>query len=156
MTGGMSSEIERDKSEEAVPRNHYCDMDTSQYRERIFELADRARHDREAFEPPASPPDEARAMEYLRSGLGPTIGLYIEARAGDEQVRFSSVEMSLLEQAMNDWLSLYAQCYETPLDADFTVREAAELLIETHNIKDTARLLTRIPASPSGSTSTNG
>lgn len=101
-------------------------MDNSQYRDRIFELADRARQDREEFVPPESPPDEERAMEYLRSGLGPTIGFYIEARAGDELVRFSSVEMSLLEQAMNDWLSLYAQCYETPLDAEFTVREAAD------------------------------
>jgi hypothetical protein len=131
-------------------------MDTSKYQERIFELADRARNDREAFEPPSSPPDEERAMGYLRSGFGPTIGLYIEARASDEPVRFSSVEMSLLEQAMNDWLSLYAQCYETPLDAEFTVREAAELLVDTHNIKDTAQLLTQIPASPSGNTSTNG
>jgi ABC-type uncharacterized transport system involved in gliding motility auxiliary subunit len=131
-------------------------MDTSQYRDRIFDLADRARHDHEEFVPPQSPPDEEKAMEYLRSGLGPTIGLYIEARAGDELVRFSSVEMSLLEQAMNDWLSLYAQCYETPLEAEFTVREAAELLIETHNIRDTAQLLTQIPASPSGNTSTNG
>jgi hypothetical protein len=131
-------------------------MDTSKYQERIFELADRARNDRESFEPPSSPPDEERAMGYLRSGFGPTIGLYIESRAGDESVRFSSVEMSLLEQAMNDWLSLYAQCYETPLDAEFTVREAAELLVDTHNIKDTAQLLTQIPANPSGNTSTNG
>lgn len=131
-------------------------MKTSRYRDRIFALADRARSDHEAFEPPVSPPDEEQAMEYLRSGLGPTVGLYIEARTADDPVRFSPVEMSLLEQALNDWLSLYAQCYEVPLDAEFTVRETAELLVETHNIKDTAQLLTQIPDRPSGKDSTNG
>jgi hypothetical protein len=132
------------------------ETDTSKYRDRIFALADRAQRDRATFEPPASQPDEEQAMEYLRSGLGPTVGLYIEARTEDEPVRFSSVEMSLLEQAMNDWLSLYAQCYKVSLDADFTVRETAELLIETNNIRDTAQLLTQIPSSPSEKNSTNG
>jgi len=56
------------------------------------------------------------------------------------------VEFSLLQRAMNDWLELYAACYGTDITAEFTVREAAELVIATHNLRDTAQLLTRVPA----------
>lgn len=122
-------------------------MDHSAYRDRISALADRARSDRESFEPPNELPDAEQAMEYLRTGVGPVVTLYIEAHTGEgDPVQFSPVEMALLEQAMNDWLSLYSRCYAVALDAEFTVREAAELLVETHNIRDTAQLLTRVPA----------
>lgn len=119
-------------------------MDTEPH-ERIATLADRAHRDRETFEPPTEPPDEERAMAFLQDGVGPAVGLYIEARTADEPVRFSPIELSLLEQAMNDWLTLYAQCYDVSIDADFTVREAAELLLDTHDIKDTVQLLTQTP-----------
>lgn len=112
--------------------------------ERIGELSSRAQRDREAFEPPADPPDEAAALEYLTDGVGDVVGLYIEARTGRE-VRFDEAEFALLERALNDWFELYAACYGADLDADFTVREAAELLVETHSIRETALLLTRIP-----------
>ncbi len=113
--------------------------------ERIATLADRAHRDREAFEPPTEPPDEERAVAFLRDGAGPAVGLYIEAHTGDEPARLSPTELSLLERAMNDWLTLYARCYGASIDADFTVREAAELLLDTHDITDTAQLLTRTP-----------
>lgn len=136
------------------------DLDSdSEYHDRILELAERARHDRETIESSAVFDEESdeeteeRAMEYLRTGLGPTIGLYIEARTGEEPVRLSTEEMALLERAVNDWLAVYARCYDVALDPEFTVREAAELLIETHNIRDTAQLLTQVPAS--GRTGTN-
>ncbi|MFC6992889.1 hypothetical protein ACFQH3_14805 [Haladaptatus sp. GCM10025707] len=117
----------------------------SPYWERISALAERARADREASTLVRGDPDTERAMAYLREGAGQAVLVYIEARTGDEQVRFSEVEFSLLERALNDWLDCYAHCYGVELDADFTVREMAELLIKTDNIHDTAQLLTGVP-----------
>lgn len=116
------------------------------YAERIDRLAARAERDRRAFEPPAEPPDEDRAMGYLREGVGPAVALYLEARTGGEPVRFDAAEFDALEGAMNDWLSLYAACYGVDLDAEFTVREAAELMVDTHDVADVAYLLTKVPA----------
>ena len=112
--------------------------------ERIAGLADRARRDREAFEPPPDPPDEPAALEYLTDGVGAVVGLYVDARTG-EKVRFDEAEFALLERALNDWLELYAACYGIDIDGSFTVREAAELLVDTHSIRDTAMLLTGVP-----------
>ncbi|WP_254544239.1 hypothetical protein [Halomarina pelagica] len=121
-------------------------MTDSSYADRIDVLAAHAARAREAFEPPPDPPDERRAVGYLREGLGPTVALYVEARTGDgPPVAFHPDEFAALERAMNDWLDLYAACYGTTLDADFTVREAATLLVETHDVRDTARVLTRVP-----------
>lgn len=114
------------------------------FTERIAELAERARRDRERFEPPSTPPDEEAAVDYLVDGVGDVIALYIEARTG-EMVRFDAAEFALLERALNDWLELYAACYGADLEASFTVREAAELLVETHSLRETALLLTRVP-----------
>jgi hypothetical protein len=112
--------------------------------ERIETLAERARRDREAFEPPSDPPDEEAAMTYLTEGVGEVVALYIDARTG-EMVRFTDAEFVLLEQALNDWLELYAACYGTNLDGEFTVREVAELVVDTHSIRESALLLTGIP-----------
>lgn len=114
--------------------------------DRLDELAEAARRARRNFEAPASPPAEARATEYLRTGLGPTVALYLDARTGGRRVEFSAAELSLLHRAVNDWLELYARCYGVEMDPDFTVREAAELLLQTHDIVDTAQLLTTVPA----------
>lgn len=114
--------------------------------ERAAELAERARRDREAFDRPADPPAEERAMEYLREGVGQVVALYVEARTGEGSPgRFSAVEFSLLERALNDWLELYAACYDVDIEANYTVREAAELLVETHDVRDVAQLLTHVP-----------
>ncbi|WP_255195827.1 hypothetical protein [Halorarius litoreus] len=115
------------------------------YGERIDELARRAEQDRTAFTPPRDPPEPERAMAYLREGFGEAVALYIHARTGDEQVRFSHREFDRLERAMNDWLGLYTACYGVDYQPEFTVREAAELLIRTHHIGDVAQLLTNVP-----------
>jgi hypothetical protein len=112
--------------------------------ERIAELSARAGSDYEEFEPPSDPPDEKRALAYLTDGVGDAVALYIEARTG-EKYRFDDAEFALLERAFNDWLELYAACYGVDLEATFTVREAAELLVETHSIRETALLLTHVP-----------
>ena len=112
---------------------------------RIHELADEATADCAAFEPPASTPDTEQAMEYLREGAGPAISLYVEARTGGMMVHFPPDEYQALEGAMNDWLELYAACYGVDTTAEYTVREAAELLVDTHNIKDVAQILTGVP-----------
>jgi hypothetical protein len=122
----------------------------SDYSRRIASLADRAQRDREGFNPPDSPPARQEALRYLCDGVGPAVALYIEARTGEEWVDFDPVEFALLERAMNDWLSLYARCHGVPLDADFTVREAAELLLQTHDLQDTAVMLTHVPEDERG------
>ncbi|WP_327052475.1 hypothetical protein [Halomicrococcus gelatinilyticus] len=116
----------------------------SEYRDRIADLAERSREDREAFEPPADPPAEAEALSYLRSGVGEVVAVYVEGRTG-EFAAFDDVELSLLERALNDWLELYARCYGEEIDAEFTVREVAELVVATHDVTDVAQLLTHVP-----------
>ncbi|QLG48472.1 hypothetical protein [Natrinema halophilum] len=96
-------------------------------------------------------PDPDDADEYLRDGAGQAIWLYIEARTGGRLVPFSEPELDALEDAMNRWFECYAHCHGVELEADFTVREAAEVLLETRNIVDTTQLLTRIPERESGS-----
>jgi hypothetical protein len=115
-------------------------------RERVHELAREWRRDRERFDPPADPPADERAMSYLREGVGPVVMVYVEARTGGRLVRLSEVEFDLLHAALNGWLGLYARCYGVEADPDVTVREAAEVLLETHNVRDTAQLLTHVPA----------
>ena len=117
----------------------------SGYRDRIDDLAARAERDRETFDPPANPPDEERAMAFLREGLGPLVALYLEARTADWDVEFSGAELEGFHRAANDWLALYARCYGVTMDPDTTIRKAAEVLVETHNIRDTAQLLTQVP-----------
>ena len=117
----------------------------TRFAERIEDLADRATADCAAFEPPADPPDEQQAMSYLRDGAGPAVSLYVEARTGGRMVHFPPDQYHALENAMNDWFELYAACYGVDVDADVALRKAAELLIDTHNIKDVAQILTGVP-----------
>jgi hypothetical protein len=117
----------------------------ARFTERIHDLAAEAERDREAFEPPADPPDEEAAMEYLREGAGPAVSLFVEARTGQHMVHFPPEEYHALEGAMNEWFELYAACYGVEMDAEFALREAADLLLDTHNIGDVAQLLTHVP-----------
>ena len=112
--------------------------------DRIDELAASAREDRETFSPPDDPPDEQRAMGYLREGFGQAVWCYVDARTNGLD-HIDPDDFSRLEGAMNRWLELYAACYGYDVDADVTIREAAELLLETHNVHDTARVLTHVP-----------
>lgn len=116
----------------------------SDYSDRIDGLAERAREDRRAFDPPDDPPDEERAVGYLRDGMGEVVAVYVEARTGDF-VPLDTEEMDGLERAMNDWLALYARCHGRAIEPDFTVREVAELVVDTHDLSDTAQLLTGVP-----------
>lgn len=88
-----------------------------------------------------SDPGEA-ALVAARDGLGPVVGAYVEARAADEPVRFSGRELDRLHDATSDWLAVYARCRGVDADPDATVREAAELLVDTHDVTDVAALLT--------------
>ncbi|MDL5361552.1 hypothetical protein [Halalkalicoccus sp. NIPERK01] len=109
---------------------------------RIGALAERAREERERFDPPADP--DERALSYLREGLWPVLEIYIEARSSGEGL--SRADHAALEKALNEWLELYALCYGVVIDAEFSARETAELFVETHNVRDTAQLLTHVPA----------
>jgi len=115
----------------------------SEYADRLRVLAAGVDAARESLDP--DPPDEERALELLREGFGPTVALYCEARTGDEWVRFGDRQFDRLEATMNDWLDLYAACYGVDLDGAFTVREAAELLIDTRSVRDAAMVLTGVP-----------
>ena len=117
----------------------------ARFAERIEDLANRATADCAAFEPPADPPADEQAMSYLRDGAGPAVSLYVEARTGGLMVHFPPDQYHALENAMNDWFELYAACYGVDVDADVALRKAAELLIDTHNIKDVAQILTGVP-----------
>lgn len=118
----------------------------SDYHARIQTLRAEYREDREGFERPADPPDESQAMAFLREGLGPAVMVYLDARTNNWGVAFSEEEFDDLHETMNGYLELYAACYGVEMDADFTIRKAAELLIETHNIRDAAIMLTQVPA----------
>ena len=116
----------------------------SEHWDAIADIADRARRDVERFVEPETIPDDEQALAYLRDGIAAVVSVYVEGRTG-EYADFSDVEMALMERALNDWVTLYGRCYGTEIDAAFTVREVAELVIETHNLRDTARLLTGVP-----------
>ncbi|WP_123537340.1 hypothetical protein [Halosimplex salinum] len=117
----------------------------SQYQDRIADIAADAASARESFVPPDEPPDEERAMAFCREGVGAAVAVYVDARSG-EWDRFDEAEFARLERAMNDYLDLYARCYGVELDADYSVRTAAEALLDTHNVADVARILTGVPA----------
>lgn len=113
---------------------------------RIDELEESLRAHRDRFDPPADPPDEEQADTLLRDGFGPAVWVYVEGRTGGRMVQFTPEQHERLERTMNGWLELYARCYGREIDTEFTVRKAAELLIETRNVHDTAQLLTDVPA----------
>ena len=113
--------------------------------DRIERLAARAAADLERFEAPAEPPEAERALGYLREGFGEAVLCYVDARTG-EWDRIDPEEFDRLEGAMNTWLELYAACYGVDLESDASIRTAAELLLETHDIGDVAQLLTHVPA----------
>jgi hypothetical protein len=118
-------------------------MAEGDYRADIARLERRAEQVAETLDP--APPDEARAAELLRDGVGPTVSIYCQARTGGTLERFDEREFERLERTLDRWLALYARCYGVELDGDYSVRTAAELLVDTHNIRDTAMLLTGVP-----------
>lgn len=121
----------------------------SRYADRIERLAREARAARDAWDGDAAgadtAPDEERALEAARDGLGPVVACYVEARTSDDPPRFSAREHRLLRRATRDWLELFARAHGVAHDSDATVRAAAELLLETHDIVAVAELLTGVP-----------
>lgn len=115
--------------------------------ERIESLYEQAQSDKAAFTPPSEPPDADRALGFLTDGAGQAVWVYIDGRTG-EWKRFSETEYERLEWSMNQWFELYSACYGTSIDAAYPLRVAAELLLETHNIRDVAQLLTHVPDRP--------
>ena len=124
----------------------------NRYGSRIAALERRAERDRAAIDAAetagatdaAIGPDDAAT--YLREGAGRAIWLYVEARTGGRMVPFSPPELAALENAMNCWLECYTRCYGVDLEAEFSVREAAELLVQTRNVDDVGQLLTGVPS----------
>ena len=129
----------------------------SAFADRIASLAAQAAATRERFDPSALDGQDVEAVELAgasvtdteeaalvaaRDGLGPVVGLYVEARTAAEPVRFSATELRQLHAATSDWLALYARCHGVETDPDVTVREAAEALVATHDITDVAAVLT--------------
>ncbi|PSQ17900.1 hypothetical protein BRD00_06210 [Halobacteriales archaeon QS_8_69_26] len=127
------------------PGDRSDDKPPSEYRDRIDDLVAGARDARAGFDPPANPPDEDRAMDFCREGLGPVVMTYVRAHGGGGWTEFSGGELDDLHEALNTYLELYAACYGVDVEADVTIRKAAEVLIETHNIRDVAQLLTDVP-----------
>ena len=120
---------------------------------RVAELEARLRDHRRAFDAPADPPDEKRAVRYLRDGFGQAVAVYVEARTGEgPPTAIEPGTFDRLETVLNGWLELYAACYGADIDAEFTVREAAELLVDTHDLRDVAQLLTKVPGRDEGGT----
>ncbi|MGZ0746268.1 hypothetical protein [Haloparvum sp. AD34] len=85
-------------------------------------------------------------LSAARDGLGPVLAVYVKARSSDEPVQFSQAELDLLHRATNDWLVVYARQRGADVDPDATVREAAELLVDTHDVVDVAAQLVGLPA----------
>ncbi|QLG26601.1 hypothetical protein HUG10_03190 [Halorarum halophilum] len=111
--------------------------------ERLAAEARAEREDRESAGPPANPPDSEAALAAARDGLGPVVARYIAARTGERE-RLSGRQLDLLHRATNDWLAVYALEHGVESDPDATVRAAAELVVDTHDIAATARLLTGV------------
>lgn len=120
-------------------------MDRADVSDRIDSLAERAARDRDQFTEPQNPPDEEGGLACLRDGAGQVVGLYTHARTGGRMVAFSEAEWERMETAMNTWFELYAAYHGHDIEMDVPVRTAAELLVETHNIRDVAQLLTGVP-----------
>lgn len=118
-------------------------MSSITYRERLSRLERRAETVTRELDP--DPPDEARALELLREGVGPTVSIYCSARTGEPVTRFEPDEFERLQATFDQWLSLYGACYGVSLDGTYSIRTAAQLLVDTHDIHDVATVLTGVP-----------
>jgi hypothetical protein len=114
--------------------------------QRVEDQAERVREEREAFDPPADfEAAEDCAKRLCRDGIGPTILIYVEGRAGGELVAFDEETFDQLERTLNEWLALYARCYGVDADPDVTIRAAAEVFVDTHSATHAAEILTGVP-----------
>lgn len=84
------------------------------------------------------------AIVVLREGLAPALSLYVDARTRGE--RLAPEPHRDLTRALNDALAAYAACHGVDADPSVPVREGAEAFLDTHDLRDTARVLTGVPA----------
>lgn len=114
----------------------------STFADRVTAVATEAASAREAVEV-ADSADPNAALNALREGFWPVLRVYIDARRTG--VRLDPGEQAALDQAVGDWLHVYAAHHGQNVDPDVPVREAAEAFLDTHNIGDTAAILTGVP-----------
>jgi hypothetical protein len=113
------------------------------YDDRVRRLDLRARQVAASLDP--DPPDEALAADVLRLGVGPTVALYCEARTGDDWHRFGDREFARLQATLDRWLACYGACYGVDLNGSYSLRTAAELLVDTRDARAVATVLTGVP-----------
>jgi hypothetical protein len=113
------------------------------YDDRVRQLDRRSREFAAALDP--EPPEEALAADVLRLGVGPTVALYCEARTGGEPHRFDRRQFRRLQAAFDRWLACYGACYGVELPGSYSLRTAAELLVDTHDARAVATILTGVP-----------
>jgi hypothetical protein len=135
-----------DASRDESGRGVASGSDGDDFEARAVALRERATTAREAFDPPADPPDGERALSFARDGVGEAAAVYIEARTQESWVYFDADAWSALETALNDYLELFAACHGVDCNPDVTVRTAAETLLDTHDAVDTAAVLTDVDA----------
>ena len=85
------------------------------------------------------------ALDCLMIGFGPVIAMYIEARIKGKLIPITPEQFERIESIMNGWLEIYAKYYGEDIEANFSIREASLLFLETHDIQDVAEMLTKIP-----------
>ena len=78
-------------------------------------------------------------------GFGPAIAMYIEARIKGKLIPITPEQFERIESIMNGWLEIYAKYNGEDIEANFSIREASLLFLETHDIQDVAEMLTKIP-----------
>lgn len=94
-------------------------MSRSDHWPAVAQLVAQSQQDAEDFDPESDDTDRC-----FSDGLEPIVELYIDVRQAEHE-RLTPVEQSLLERALNDWLSLYAACHDVSFNAHFTVHEMA-------------------------------
>ena len=117
-------------------RGHAEDLE-----DRVDDLLARARAGPDELDLPDDP--EERALTYCTEGLWPVIAVYVDRRGAGAAL--GQPHHDRLETALNCWLERYARCYGEDVTVDASVREAAELFVSTHNVRDVAQLLTGVP-----------
>lgn len=114
----------------------------SELAERVESVTADAAAAREAVEA-TERTDRDAAFDALREGFWPVLRVYIDARRTN--VRLDPAEQAALDEALNDWLAVYAAHFGYTIDPEIPVREAAEAFLDTHNIRQTAAVLTGVP-----------
>ncbi|WP_139246608.1 hypothetical protein [Halogranum amylolyticum] len=85
----------------------------------VARLVERTQRECASFDPARDDP-----RQCLTAGVEPIVSLYIEVRRASDDA-LSPVEQSLLDRALDDWLSQYAASQGVHHSGRFTVHELA-------------------------------